>query len=655
MAIPAANTMTQTDELPGEVIEFSIGDPRWVMRSQSDLYSNRELAVVREYSTNAFDANKQKALDEGTEIRPIEVTLPSMMNPYFKVRDYGYGMTRDILADVYTKFGTSTKRDSNHFNGMLGYGSKSAVAYSTQFTVTSVAEGIKTVAVITRKPDWAIVMKIVSKEKSSDPSGTEVIVPVHNHEEFRQKAMDFYRFWMPGTVEVNGEYPEHHVGELITEGFYASPEYGTSYVVMGNVPYRIENPAALFWNTKMNQIHFVAYVDNGQVEFTPSREDLKYTDLTKNTLKNVIAEFSNEIIVKAKADIDTATTHAEAYKAWSKWRSTLGERLFEDLEFKGEKFTSRFKVDAYQYRYGTRGGSRNIRDWNVESAHNTLFILGNPAGDPSSSKKAKAQEYKTLKNLKSSYTLFVREDEVDCVWLDTTADNYVSWDDLVKALPVKPKAPRIAGGRLKNIRGSFDMYSIKGFHAEQELDDDYEAENFFYLTPGDRKSYDYQPSQILQNLPGDDNGDLRVVMVGANRLAKFKRENPGVEEFLTWAKTKIVKDGESLLNKDSKDVMSVDYSDKCWVERLDAKRVDDPEILRYIGLVKGTPDKSDYDRNIALAQSLKMWSYVKTWEPKKEREILKHYPLLVDLSYYKMHEHVYLYLNAAYAARKDKK
>lgn len=653
MAIPAPSTMTQTDNLPGEEIEFSIGDPRWVMRSQSDLYSNRELAVVREYSTNAFDANKQKALDEGTAIQPIEVTLPSMMNPYFKVRDYGYGMTRDILADVYTKFGTSTKRDSNHFNGMLGYGSKSAVAYSTQFTVTSVAEGVKTVAVITRKPDWAIVMKIVSKEKSSEPSGTEIIVPVHNHEEFHHKAMDFYKFWLPGTVEVNGKYPEQHVGEKIAEGFYASPDWNTSYVVMGNVPYRIENPGALFWNTKMNSLHFVAYVDNGQVEFTPSREDLKYTDLTKQTLRNVIADFSKEIVSKAKSDIDSATTHAEAYSAWKKWTDLLGSGLFEDLEFKGEKFNSRFKVDAYQYRYGTRGGSRNVREWNVESAHNTLFILGNPAGDPSSSKKAKAQEYKYLMNLKSSYTLFVRADEVDCVWLDTTGSNYIMWEDLVKALPVKPKVPSTAGGRVKKVKGSFDMYSAAGFAYEKEIPDDYDADVYFFMTPGERKSYDYNLTYIINHLPGD-NSDLNVVMVGANRLAKFNRDYPDIKEFLPYAKSKVIKDGAGLLSKDSKDIMSVDYSDKRWLERLDAKKVDDPEVLRYIGLAKGTPDKTEYERNITLSQYLKMWNHVKTWEPKTEKEILKKYPLLSSLNYYSMHEHVYVYINAVYAARKDK-
>ena len=103
--IPVASSETNFDTLPGEEIEFTLGDPRWIMRTQARLYSNIELAIAREYSTNAYDANRERALDEGTEVRPIEVVLPSALNPTFTVRDHGYGMSRDVLAQVYTVFG----------------------------------------------------------------------------------------------------------------------------------------------------------------------------------------------------------------------------------------------------------------------------------------------------------------------------------------------------------------------------------------------------------------------------------------------------------------------------------------------------------------------------------------------------------------------
>ena len=48
------------------------------------LYSDPELAVLREYSTNAWDSH----IAAGVK-RPIEVTLPTRFNPILTIRDYG--------------------------------------------------------------------------------------------------------------------------------------------------------------------------------------------------------------------------------------------------------------------------------------------------------------------------------------------------------------------------------------------------------------------------------------------------------------------------------------------------------------------------------------------------------------------------------------
>lgn len=662
MAIPAATTMTQTDTLPGEEIEFSIGDPRWVMRSQADLYSNRELAVVREYSTNAFDANKQKALDEGVDIPAIEVTLPTPMNPYFKVRDYGYGMTRDILADVYTKFGTSTKRDSNHFNGMLGYGSKSAVAYSTQFTVTSVADGIKTIAVVTRKPDWSIVMKIVSQVQSDEPSGTEIVVPVHNANEFTQKANDFYKFWLPGTVKCNGVEPKHHVGQQIADGFYASPEWNQSYVVMGNVPYRITNSEALFRDTKMKAIHFVAYVDNGDVEFTPSREDLKYTDLTKNTLHKVIKDFCANIISKAQGEIDNATSHADAYEKWTKWTTLLGSRLFDSLTYKGDVFKADYPVNAFMYRYGVRGGSYNIRNSDIDTARTTLFVMDFSTiahANPSSSQKSMAQNWiSTVLRGKKGWqgrierVFFVRAASIDSVWLDQTKDNFVTWEQIKADTPKAPPKPRTYTGLSKAYKGTFELYGLNGKGGWKHVPDDYDKNKYFFVTTAERKAMQ-RITSILELLPKDKQ-DTVVVEVPANRLDKFKRDFPDIEQFKPWAKKQVVIKGATLLDDETKEHMSINSSDKSWLSKLDVKKIDDPEVARLAALSKANPVMDEYQRNLSLAQALRMWYDVKQYEPKKEKNILKMYPLLESMNYYRIHEDLYVYMNAKYAAETRK-
>ena len=73
-----------------------------------DLYSDPELAVIREYSTNAFDAHIEAGVT-----RPIEITTPTHLCPFFKVRDYGFGLDVEDIREIYSQYGASTKRESD--------------------------------------------------------------------------------------------------------------------------------------------------------------------------------------------------------------------------------------------------------------------------------------------------------------------------------------------------------------------------------------------------------------------------------------------------------------------------------------------------------------------------------------------------------------
>ena len=106
-----------------------------VLRNQ--LYSDKILAVMREYSANAVDAN----VEAGKPLTPITVTLPNRMNLNFKVRDNGFGLSDEDIREVYAFYGESTKRNSNALIGQLGLGSKSAFAYGDNFVINSFIGG----------------------------------------------------------------------------------------------------------------------------------------------------------------------------------------------------------------------------------------------------------------------------------------------------------------------------------------------------------------------------------------------------------------------------------------------------------------------------------------------------------------------------------
>src|ERR1035437_10098491 len=97
---PEARVMNVTSTLQGERVGMSIdeGALAHIMSVLTDLYSDPEMAVIREYSTNALDAHVEAGVT-----RPIEVTLPSALSPYLKIRDYGTGLDVEDIRTIYSR------------------------------------------------------------------------------------------------------------------------------------------------------------------------------------------------------------------------------------------------------------------------------------------------------------------------------------------------------------------------------------------------------------------------------------------------------------------------------------------------------------------------------------------------------------------------
>ncbi len=60
---------------------------------RSKIYSDKILAVIREYSTNASDAN----VEAGRGNDPITISLPTRLSQEFRVKDTGFGLTPEEI------------------------------------------------------------------------------------------------------------------------------------------------------------------------------------------------------------------------------------------------------------------------------------------------------------------------------------------------------------------------------------------------------------------------------------------------------------------------------------------------------------------------------------------------------------------------------
>jgi len=300
-----------------------------VLRNQ--LYSDKILAVVREYSANAVDAN----VEAGKEDQAIVVTVPNAFDPTFRVRDFGNGLNEEEIRDIYANYGESTKRKSNKLIGQLGLGSKSAFAYGDNFVIDSYVDGKKSTYNAYIDPSQIGMIAKMNEEETSEPNGVEICIPVKYADiyGFTDKIKNFFKFWS-SKVEVRGiDVSEISLGNATIEGtnwkYFSHKQYSStsfaSVVVMGNVAYPFNSSIMSqevkeLFSEKVGKdcyapslaYNFIFYVDIGTVEVSASREDLQYTDFTKKNLVKLLDSFFSELVEKINGKIENAANIFEA-------------------------------------------------------------------------------------------------------------------------------------------------------------------------------------------------------------------------------------------------------------------------------------------------------------------------------------------------------
>ena len=343
-----------------------------LMNVLSNLYSDRPMAVVREYSTNAIDSHI-----EAGNTAPIEVALLDEGNgTMFIVQDRGVGMSVDDLTDTYSLYGRSTKRDSDATNGLLGLGSKAGFTYAQQFNVIAVKNGVKTFAVVTKDEQGIGTIRVLDTCATGEPNGVRIEVPVEERDvyKFRNAAEELYRWWERGTVLFNGAEPECvrddqdllWVDDDIAIDFNESRE---GFVVMGNVAYPFEHG---------DDFGIYAWVPMGAITFTPSREGLLHTDLTDDTIESLTDYVAARLPGFVQRFMDETNKPVDRVRVLKQWGDFAPELVkdFRDTHGVGprvdvtndeeEKARRELFVDDKRYaspiwRYQTNTGKRRAR------------------------------------------------------------------------------------------------------------------------------------------------------------------------------------------------------------------------------------------------------------------------------------------------------
>jgi hypothetical protein len=324
--------------------QFKIATNSKIFSILSDsIYVRKIDAVIREICCNAYDAHI-----EARQNRKFLVKLPSDIDPKFKVRDFGFGLSHEDMS-MYTTYGESTKSSSNAYIGAFGIGAKSPFAYTNTFNVTSYQNG-KGRAYSMFVEDGAPQMTLLGEFETDEPSGLEVFFPVRlpDVRDFQDKAVRILAF-MADKLDVKNV-PDRWHEELDLEmkkyewidAPYIGQGYQTSHLILdtnraslcilqGNVAYEMSTSevseifrlaigkdydrTVRYLKTGFYLNGFIR-VPNGTFVPHPSRERLTFDDLTKAGLKNVFLKVFKHFVYD---DIDlilgSVKTYYELYLA----------------------------------------------------------------------------------------------------------------------------------------------------------------------------------------------------------------------------------------------------------------------------------------------------------------------------------------------------
>ena len=116
-----ANEVEQIKDDQTEEIEFGVDkEDEWIIFKSFTNYSDPVGSIVREIASNAYDAHIEANVDKDIKVEIIDENDLLGTSSVLSIRDYGEGMSPDIIKNIYSKFGKSTKRDRNDAIGAFG-------------------------------------------------------------------------------------------------------------------------------------------------------------------------------------------------------------------------------------------------------------------------------------------------------------------------------------------------------------------------------------------------------------------------------------------------------------------------------------------------------------------------------------------------------
>lgn len=297
-----AESFTSPVDISGK--EFTIAASPKAFKILSDgLYKDKILAVVRELSCNAWDSH----ISAGNTDTSFDVVLPTVENKTFSIRDYGTGLSKELVESVYTTYFSSTKTNSNETTGALGLGSKAPFSLLNEFTIESFYNGTRYTFLAFIGSNGCPQISLLEESATRQPNGLKIILDFENQfslslaSDFLFAAKKIFSFFpiMPNNnadlTPLRTVFALSDTVSVFRPGAIGDAEL---YIKQGTVVYPVTKEQYKKVPQLCNGLSYLVDVPIGSVDITASREELSYVDVTHDTLSQVITNI-RELVTTA--------------------------------------------------------------------------------------------------------------------------------------------------------------------------------------------------------------------------------------------------------------------------------------------------------------------------------------------------------------------
>jgi len=377
-----------------------------VIDSLINLYEDPIGSIVREITSNCVDAHKEKDLKvvgkrplendddpkyfskrNTVEIEYIERNEVTNNLGSFIFRDFGVGLSEKRVKDIFTVFGSSTKRVDNEEIGGFGLGSKSPFAYTDTFFVRTARNGIEYTYLLSRGSDIPT-MDLVNSTPTKKLNMTEIIIPLkeHYHSKDFVSAINQQLKYFPELIFIH---VENIAAIQKTEIVFETPDFildkkeNRPGILIGNVEYPL-NRGLLDNKTPDCGVKYKFNV--GELDLVPSREAIRYTDNTKQKIlekiqktdefasKKVFDEINKETeFIKKLYKVITANSknnyHTYSYSTYSAYNDSQEQEYFNML---CKLSSTAFNV-PFEYKELKVPAERVANNWFLKTFNMTLI------------------------------------------------------------------------------------------------------------------------------------------------------------------------------------------------------------------------------------------------------------------------------------------